>query len=94
MGSFNNARAQGVRGKAGSVATVAGIMGDMRGGVTPKSAVPYKGTTGAHTRSGLYDKPTQSNFEEEIKKRKKKPAGGSSMGGDTGAGYGGSTKLG
>ena len=44
-------------------------------------------------RSGLYDAPTKSNFEEEIKKRKKNPTGGT-MGGTGGGGYGGSTILG
>jgi hypothetical protein len=43
-------------------------------------------------RSGLYDPKTKSNFEEEIKKRRKNPTGGT-MGG-TGGGYGGNTQLG
>jgi hypothetical protein len=41
--------------------------------------------------SGLYDPKTTSNFEEEIKKRRKNPTGGA-MGGT--GGYGGNTKLG
>ena len=43
--------------------------------------------------SGLYDPKTGSNFEEEIKKRRKNPTGGA-MGGTGGGGYGGNTNLG
>jgi hypothetical protein len=43
--------------------------------------------TGGGQHSGLYDPKTTSNFEEEIKKRRKNPTGGA-------GGYGGSTLLG
>jgi hypothetical protein len=87
MGSFNKAREKGVSGKAGSVATIAGIMGDMRGGASGKQKATQESP--APRRSGLYDPKTKSNFEEEIKKRKRKPSGASDQGG-----YGGSTILG
>jgi len=87
MGSFNKARAKGVGGKAGTVATVAGMMGDMRG----KSS--GKAKQSAPAQNAPYQAPEVSNFEEEIKRRKKKPTGGT-MGSTGGGGYGGSTILG
>lgn len=75
--------------RAGSEKSIFGKIADM--GKPKKPSTPAPAPAPAQV-SGLYAPKTKSNFEEEIKKRKKNPAGGT-MGG-TGGGYGGSTILG
>lgn len=75
--------------RTGSEKSIFGKIAGMGEAKSPASPAPAPAQ-----RSGLYDAPAKSNFEEEIKKRKRQPAGGSPIGGGTDAGYGGSTKLG
>jgi hypothetical protein len=73
--------------RAGSEKSIFGKIADMGKPKKPSTPAPAPAQV-----SGLYDPKTKSNFEEEIKKRKKNPTGGAMSG--TGGGYGGSTILG
>ena len=57
---------------------------------------PYTGTTGGSSqRAGIYDdKPSESNFEEEISSKRKKKTRTSFAGSSDRVGYGGNINLG